>query len=237
MKLKDVSVGYNKPLVKIKDLELKKGQLYVLFGANGKGKSTLLKTLTGQVKPISGSVRIGDKSLENCSALERSTILTMVNSRFAGVPFMSGLEFLRLGRTPYTNALGRLSSADHELIQYWSKQQGVTHLLSNMTLAMSDGERQMLALTRALIQEVDYLFLDEPTAFLDYQNKKRVLTDLSNLAKETNKMILVTSHDIELCLAHAPHILALPKNDQHLIILPENASLDKVVATCFDAFD
>jgi iron complex transport system ATP-binding protein len=233
MILKGIEIGYTKPLVCIDELELKKGEIYALFGANGKGKSTLLATLCGRQHPLKGKITIEERELHTLELQERSKLIADVKSRFAGVPYMSGQEYLNLGRTPHTNAFGRLKPRDVEVVEACIQSQSVDHLVQKMTTEMSDGERQLLAITRALIQESDYIFLDEPTAFLDYPNKVKCLARLKKIAAEQNKCIIFTSHDLELALQINPEVLCIPDNSVNLLSLGTNVFLETVIEHCF----
>lgn len=227
-------IGYKESLLHIEHLELKAGQLVALIGANGKGKSTLLKTIMGEIKPLKGRITVDNQELHLLKNKERAKIVSMVPSKFPGVPFMSGMEFLQLGRTPHTNAFGKLVKADQDAIDEWTQTLKVEHLLEKMTLEMSDGERQLLAICRALIQDTPYILLDEPVAFLDYANKKKILALLQSCCAQSGKTILFSSHDLELTLAHEPALWCIPSDSIELNYFDANKlSLDELVQVCF----
>jgi len=90
-------------------------------------------------------------------------------------------------------------------------------LQDKSTSEVSDGERQIAMIGKALAQSTEVILLDEPTAFLDYTNRKKVLSILSDLAKEENKLIIISSHDLELCMQYAQEIIAIDQKTKSLL--------------------
>ena len=200
IKFKDAHIGYNLPLVNIDQVILDSGNVYILAGKNGVGKSTLLKTLTLQVPLKSGEVMIMDKSLQDLTPKDLSKYVAFVHSRFPDTHFITVYEFVALGRTPYTNAFGRLTQEDRMAVEEALKDLHIIHLKDKFVNQVSDGERQLVSIARAFAQDTPIILLDEPTAYLDYQNKKRVLKILTENASRLNKCILMSSHDLELSI-------------------------------------
>ena len=234
MKIKNAQIGYTKTLVQVDELELKTGKLYALIGANGKGKSTLLKTAVGEIPPLSGSVLVENQPIESFSNQDKSKLIGLVNSRFAGIAYMKSEEFVALGRIPYTGTLGRLNETDRAVIENCFDFLNLHHLKGKFTLQLSDGERQMLAIAKVLAQETPYILLDEPTAFLDYKNKQLVLDLLKEISSKQNKCIVLSSHDMELTLKNVDTLLCIPTEDQVLNVLEaKQTSLESVVDICF----
>lgn len=235
MRLKKVDIGYKKTLFHIEELQLHSGNIYVLIGANGGGKSTLMKTLMGTVQPIAGSILLDQKPISSLSLEDRSKRISLVQSKFNGVPFMRAEEFVALGRTPHTNRLGRMTEKDWALVEESFRVLQIDYLKGKFTLEMSDGERQLLAIARAYAQQTDYILLDEPTAFLDYANKRKVLQIVGKLAKEENKTILISSHDMELSMQQANAVLLIEKSGKRLVYKSrEEIDLEEIIHTCFD---
>jgi iron complex transport system ATP-binding protein len=234
MKIKNLHIGYSKTFLEVKDLQLEPGKVYALIGANGRGKTTLMKTLIGQLPPISGEIMIENTDISELSNLDKSKLFGFVKSRFSGIPYMKAREYVALGRSPYTNALGRLSSKDEEIITQSFSTLAIDHLAEKFTEEMSDGERQMLAIAKVLTQETQYIFLDEPTAFLDYSNKKKVLEKLTEIAKNLNKTIFYSSHDLELALEYSDELVCVPSiNNQIQLLTTNKSNIEKLISMCF----
>ncbi|MFT7344109.1 MAG: iron complex transport system ATP-binding protein [Lentimonas sp.] len=235
MQIKNTHIGYTSSLFHIGELELKTGQLYALIGANGKGKSTLLKTAVGEISPLSGKVLVNDQTIESYSNQAKSKIIGLVNSRFAGISYMKAEEYVALGRIPHTNAFGRLTKHDNDIINACFDYLSIQHLRDKFTLELSDGEKQMLAIAKVLAQETPYILLDEPTAFLDYKNKQAVLNLLKEIARTQNKCIVLSSHDLELTIKNVDTLLCIPSKKNELEVLSaSSARLDEIVANCFN---
>lgn len=210
--LKDLDIGYHLPLIHIDQLELTKGQLYILMGKNGSGKSTFLKTLSGLIPPLCGECKVNGKEIVDYHISEIPRTVSYVATRQEAVDFMSVFDFVALGRSPYTGLLGKLQKEDEVKVLESIDQVGISHLRNRYLEQLSDGERQMAAIAKALCQRTELIILDEPTAFLDYTNKIKILTLLEHLSEVRNLCILISSHDVDISLKSSAKILVI---DQH----------------------
>lgn len=238
MKIKSLKIGYKTELLSISTLELEAGNLYALVGGNGRGKTTLLHTLMGNISPLSGEIEVEGNKLVRLNTAEKARTFGFVQSRFEGIAYMRAWEYVALGRHPHTNAFGRLSEKDITLVNTSLEMMQIRHLAQKFTTEMSDGERQMLAIAKVLAQETQYIFLDEPTAFLDYSNKKKVLELLQKIAREHHKHILYSSHDLEMVLHYSNGMIFVPSrsNDVQFVSTPDS-SLKKIIYACFESND
>ena len=200
-----LSIGYRtgKQLTRVhQDLhfELYKGELTCLLGANGTGKSTLLRTLSASQPALGGTLLLQGRPLESFSERERSQNIGVV---LTDKTFSGGLtvyELVALGRQPHTGFFGRLHREDHALIEQALEQVGIAHKKNSYTAELSDGERQKVMIAKALVQECPLILLDEPTAFLDVVSRIEIMQLLHRLANEQQKAILLSTHDIEQAL-------------------------------------
>jgi iron complex transport system ATP-binding protein len=206
---KQAEIGYQIPLLKVTDLTLEAGNVYALVGRNGSGKSTLLRSITSQTPLIAGDICINSVSIKNANSSEKSKTIAFVESKFDGIAFLTVSNYLALGRAPYTNALGRLSQADWDFVNQVANEIGIEAFLQKETLSLSDGERQLCAIARAIVQETPVLLLDEPSAFLDYANKQILVDKLLQIAREKQKCIVFSTHDLDLCIENNISFLAL----------------------------
>ena len=207
----NLTVGYQSALVSFSDMKLNKGAIYALIGRNGIGKSTFLKTITGQLKPVNGTIQLNDRLISDITFGEIPKFISYVESRFPLVEFLSVYEYIALGRSPYTNLLGKLKEEDRALIQETIDQLNIGRLSRRFTSELSDGERQLISIAKAVVQQTDLIVLDEPTAFLDYANKEEVLSQLQQIAVNMEKCIIVATHDIDLVLDK--NILSIPGDE------------------------
>lgn len=212
-----VEIGYTKTLIHIHEVQLESGAIYALIGSNGSGKTTFLNSIIGKTKLIGGSIHLSNKDLNTISARELAKKVAYVESRFDGIEFLNVEEYLALGRTPYTDAFGRLNESDLVHIDHALKVLNLKDFAKRSTLKLSDGERQLSAIARALVQTTPIIILDEPTAFLDYGNRKKLIGILKKIAKEENKCILFSSHDLDLCLEENLNLLIVDQKSKNLV--------------------
>lgn len=216
LKTKDLSIGYTSKKSKTVvassiNIELKKGTLVGLIGANGIGKSTLLRTLTNVQNPLSGEVYINNTNLLKYAAIDLAKVLSLVLTEPVASKNMSVLELVALGRQPYTNWIGSLSKRDLEIINKALNQTNITELKHKKCFELSDGQLQKVMVTRALAQDTDLIILDEPTTHLDMYHKAYILKLLQRLAIETNKTILFSSHEIDLAIQLCDQLVVMTK--------------------------
>ena len=234
IQLQNIDIGFHEKLFEIENLSLEKGSVYVLIGANGKGKTTLLKTLIGEVKPLKGDVIINKKRLKEMSRLDKSKYLSFVGSKQQDVDFLKVNEYVSLGRVPYTNLLGSKTLNDTEKVKVALETLEITHLQDKFTNALSDGEKQLAAIAKAIAQETDIIILDEPTAFLDYANRVLVLNLLKEIAVSLNKVVLFSSHDIDTVLEQEVKLLIIDKANKKLkSFIPNLLSKEDVIRMAF----
>ena len=214
----DLSIGYiqKKNTITVAEklsFQLQKGELIGLVGANGIGKSTLLRTLSGIQKPLSGSITIFNKSLENYHPLALASQLSIVLTE---APISKNLlvsEFVSLGRQPYTNWIGKLTQEDVKKI-HWALQITDTQKLSHRKcFELSDGQLQRVSIARALAQDTPIIILDEPTTHLDLYHRAVILKLLKKLSEETQKTILFSTHEIDLAIQLSNKILVLSETN------------------------
>jgi iron complex transport system ATP-binding protein len=229
--LKSIEVGYDIPLLSA-NLSLETGKLYALIGKNGSGKTTLLQSMIGTIPTLNGEIMLDEKSIHSMSNLERAKKIAYVETKFLGVSYLKGSEYVAIGRTPYTNALGRLSETDKIQIAKSLEILDIAYLSDKFTTQMSDGERQLLQVARSLAQQTPYILLDEPTAFLDYSNKRNLIEKLKKIAQEQQKCILLSCHDLEICLENNLPLLIVSESEKK-IEFRNNASKEEILHLAF----
>lgn len=207
----NLSIGYRKnksctTIISGLDLELKQGVLAALVGANGIGKSTLLRTLVGNQQPIAGIVNINNQNLSTISKKELSHLLSIVNTDRTQAGGLTVRELVALGRQPYTGFLGILDKNDQRIISESMQSAGISHKANHFLAELSDGERQKAMIAKALAQQTPIIILDEPTAFLDVESRLETMLLLHRLAHEQNKAILLSSHDLSQSLMLADEL-------------------------------
>lgn len=200
------------------NLSIENGQLIALVGANGIGKSTLLRTLTGIQKPLTGTVTLNEKNIFSYDSIELAQNLSLVLTEKLPPSNLSVFELIALGRQPYTNWLGTLSEIDLEKINAAIALTHTEHLVDKKIHEISDGQLQIVLIARALSQDTALIILDEPTTHLDLHHKVSVFKLLKKLTKETNKSVLFSTHDIDL---------AIQLSDEMIVMTEESIAQDQ----------
>lgn len=202
------------------------GELTCLLGANGVGKSTLLKTLSGFTPQLLGSIYIQGKDLQLYKARELSKCISVVLTEKIDIKNMTARELIGLGRSPYNGFWGKLNNIDNEIIDKSIELVKIQKLIHRMVHTLSDGERQKVMITKALVQDTPIILLDEPTAFLDFPSKVEIMQLLHQLSRKTNKTIFLSTHDLELALQIADKIWLMGQQKGLEIGTPEDLSLN-----------
>nr|WP_315090047.1 ABC transporter ATP-binding protein [uncultured Prevotella sp.] len=230
--LSQLSVGYtlSHPVISDINLELRSGQLACLIGENGIGKSTLLKTLTGFLPKLKGSLLLGNRDIESFSQRELARQVSIVLTQKPDVQNLTIEEIIGLGRSPYTGFFGRLRAEDRKVVDDAIATMGIEKLRGRMIQTLSDGERQKVMIAKALAQETPIILLDEPTAFLDFPSKAETFQSLQRMAHERDKLILLSTHDLELAVRFADSLLEVKKGTlQAVSALEVKASIRAII--------
>lgn len=201
IELKSLSIGYGKKTIANNlTLNIRQGELTCLIGANGTGKSTLLRTLSGFQPKLAGSIMIMGIEIEQMDNKELSKTISVVLTEKPDTQNLSVRQLVALGRAPYTGFWGKCSDSDMAIVDEAIRMVGISNLAERMTGTLSDGERQKAMIAKALVQQAPIIFLDEPTAFLDYPSKVETLLLLKRICREMNKTVFLSTHDVELAL-------------------------------------
>lgn len=218
LKTTNLSIGYQSKkatntIASHINLELYAGELVGLIGANGIGKSTFLRTITNVQPKLDGEININHKALEDYSNLELAKVLSLVLTESVASKNLSVFELVALGRQPYTNWIGNLNSKDIEIVTKALQQTNIEDLKHKKCFELSDGQLQKVMIARALAQDTDLIILDEPTTHLDMYHKAYILKLLQTLAKDTQKTVLFSSHEIDLAIQLCDRLIVMTPND------------------------
>lgn len=211
IEIRSLSTGYrgkNNVTVVARDINARifGGELTCLLGPNGAGKSTLLRTLSAFLPPVSGDITVMGRNLRDYTDKELSKLIGVVLTEKTDLRNMSVEDLVGLGRSPYTGFWGTLQEHDRLIVENAIAMVGITGLRDRMIQTLSDGERQKVMIAKALAQETPVIFLDEPTAFLDYPSKVEIMQLLHRLSRTTGKTIFMSTHDLDMALQIADTI-------------------------------
>lgn len=204
-----LTVGYSNTVIENVSLSIEPGEIVALIGPNGAGKSTVLKTITRQLKKISGKIYILGMDEGTLSEDKLSEKLSMVMTERIHPDLMSCFEVVATGRYPYTGRMGILSKNDIDKVNEAIELVNAEPVKDKDFMKVSDGQRQRIMLARAICQEPEIMILDEPTSFLDIQFKIDILSVIKKLAKERNIAVLMSIHELEFVPAVADKVVAV----------------------------
>ena len=181
------------------------GELTCLLGRNGIGKSTLLRTLSAFQPALHGDILLSANTptptpVTQLTDKQLSKLIGVVLTEKPDVRNMTIEELVSMGRSPYTGFWGTLSKDDRRIVDEAIGLVGIGTLRGRYVHTLSDGERQKVMIAKALAQQTPIIYLDEPTAFLDFPSKVEVMQLLHRLAHEQQKTIFLSTHDVELSL-------------------------------------
>ncbi len=195
IRLEDVCFAYESEMV-LKHLtaELNEHQIYFVMGNNGSGKTTMLKTMMGFLQPQKGKVLVNGSDISSIDKRTMSRTVSYVPQAIHLNSDFSVIDYLSLGRTPYLGFSSKLKEEDYQIIEKYSVQLGVDLLYSTPFNKLSGGQKQMVAITRSLVQDTPLIIMDEPMSALDIGKQVDLLKNLRELA-EDNRTIVLTTHN------------------------------------------
>jgi iron complex transport system ATP-binding protein len=235
----DLSIGYkqgkkeNLCLLSDINLTIRRGEMVCLLGPNGAGKSTLMRTIAGIQAPLAGTTLVEGIPIRERNYKEIAQLLSIVLTERINVGNLTVYHIVSLGRHPYTSWMGRLSDEDNEKIKWALEQVGLVHYANHYINQLSDGEKQRVMIAKALAQDTPLIMLDEPTAHLDLPNRVEIMRLLHRLARETNKAILLSTHELDLALQAADVIWLMARNQPVKIGAPEDLVLKGSIEETF----
>lgn len=226
IELKDLHIGYssqkqNNLVFENLNVSFNKGEVIGLVGDNGIGKSTLLKTITGNLKPLKGTILLNGRPIQEFSAKEISKHISIVLTDKIGGFNLTVFDIVASGRIPFLNAFGQLNKEDAIIVKESLEKVGITELSSKLMDELSDGQRQKVMIAKSFAQQTPVILLDEPTAFLDHTSKQNLFRLLKQLCVEQQKTIIVSSHDLDILFKNVDKVLYLKNNKEFTFENPE----------------
>lgn len=235
----DLAIGYSLSRTKREtvldqiNLALHPGEFVCLLGPNGAGKSTLLRTLSGVQAPLGGMAQIDNTNIHTLSKMALARRLSVVLTDRLEIGNLTSYELVSLGRQPHTGLMGRLSPTDHQIIRWAMHVTRCTPLADRYVSKMSDGQRQRIMIARALAQEPQVMFLDEPTAFLDLPTRVETTGLLRRLARDIGLAVLLSTHDLDLALRLADTLWVVTRDGRLVSGTPEDMILQGELQASF----
>ena len=232
--VENLSFGYDKDLT-IKDisLNLEKGQFISLIGPNGSGKSTLLKTMLYLNNPKTGYTKIENKILKNMKNKERAKLVAFLPQSPEVHEQITVEELVKLGRYHNKKTFRSLQKEDYMAVDNAIEWTGLDDFKKKSILSLSGGQKQRAFLAMTLAQQTDYIFLDEPTSYLDINHQIEFIELLKKLQKECGKTIVVVLHDLPLVAKYSDYVVIMNKGKLYDTGTPANIFSNKMLNEVF----
>lgn len=216
LKSQNLSTGYtqgNTKHILHRDIsfEAVPGDIILLAGPNGVGKSVFLKTLMGIIPAFGGHIHCLTINLQTCKATERQPLISLMLATPPNIELMTPLEIV-LTASPKTHFFRSFSSEEKEKARLELHFCGVAHLADAAFSHLSDGEKQKIMLARCLFQNTKVILLDEPIAFLDYPSKIDFWTRLQERAAQNKTLFIVCTHDLHIAQDRVNKVWLMNKN-------------------------
>ena len=210
LETRNLTVGYGrKPVVSGVDMALRAGEITAVAGENGCGKSTLLKTLGGAIPPLSGTMEAMGQDITGLSVKERAKLMAIVMTRTVRPDYFTCHDMVSSGRYPYTGRLGTLSDHDLDIVEEAMEITGTRDIKDRYMSEISDGQRQLVMLSRAIAQEPKILLLDEPTNFLDIKHKKLFADVVKRLVSKGEMTVIMSMHELDIVKETADRVMTI----------------------------
>lgn len=214
IKVQSLQLSYGeKQVLKDINLDVEMGEFVGLLGANGAGKSSLLKCLARLIEPQHGSIIVAQKQMADYSRKAYARQVAYVPQHIPDDVALTTFDFVQLGRAPHLS--GRLTERDHDIVINALDKVSMAHHAFSDVCNLSGGERQRVAIARALVQEPKVLLLDEPTSALDLKFQMETMALVRMLAQQTDMTILIAVHDLSLAARFCSRLLLLSSGRIH----------------------
>ena len=189
--------GYNKDRLVLDDINfsIESGSINILLGLNGSGKTTLIKLLAGLYEPACGEILVGERNLKSIPIRERSKILSYVAQASNLIDDFTVKDYLLFGKVNKMNFYQSPKQKDIENVEEYAEKFGITGFLPKKLGELSGGERQIISICAAVIQDTKIIILDEPTSALDIKNQHKGLSLLKEISLKEDKAIILSSHN------------------------------------------
>ncbi|RDY25501.1 ABC transporter ATP-binding protein [Romboutsia weinsteinii] len=209
---KDLNISYgNLDIVKDLNLNIPKGKITTIIGANGCGKSTVLKTIARILQPKSGEIYVNDKNIKDQSSKELAKTMAVLPQSPQAPSGLTVEELIAYGRFPHQRGFGKLKKEDTDIVSWSLEVTGISEFRERPIEALSGGQRQRAWIAMALAQQTDILVLDEPTTYLDLAHQLEVLNLLEELNKKQGTTIVMVIHELNNAARFADHMIGVKK--------------------------
>jgi len=210
LKIKNITAGYKDKII-VNDISFytNPGEFTALLGLNGTGKTTLLKTISGLLKPIGGKVLVNDEDLLLLNEKNRAKHISFMPQRHSVIYDTRVIDVVLMGVTPYLTIFESPNKKHREKAYEILETMGMEKYSEKNFLHLSEGQKQLIIICRSLMQDSEIMLFDEPDSALDFKNKHMVLNNIKDILKKQNKIGIITLHDPNFALSYCDKIIII----------------------------
>ena len=230
----NLKIGYNDNIiVESLDMKIEKGKITSIIGANGCGKSTILKAIGRIIKKKSGSVFINGYNIEYQKSKDIAKQVAILSQIPIAPTSLTCYELVSYGRFPYQKGFGKMSPEDKTIVNWALESTNLTQFKDRVIGSLSGGQRQRVWIAMALAQNGNIILLDEPTTYLDLSCQLEILELLVKLNKENNTTIVMVLHDLNLAAKYSDNLIAIKDGKIFKEGSTEDVLTDNMLRECF----
>ena len=240
LRTQELTIGYGKGKGRVQvisqiNVEAQTGQIISLIGANGTGKSTLLRSLAGLQPILGGEILIESNNYRSLTPSEIATKISIVLTERVHTGYFTVGDLVALGRHPYTDWRGRMNEEDIKSVKEALAITGLSEMAGHDLAALSDGQKQKSLIARAIAQDSAILLLDEPLIHLDIPSKWEIFGLLKRMAHEKSKTVILATHELELSLQMSDLIWLIDKDRNLISGAPEDMIRNGTISETFNS--
>jgi iron complex transport system ATP-binding protein len=230
IEVQSLCFGVNgKPILQNVDFTVEAGEIVVIIGENGAGKTTLLDCLISHHLPDKGEIRLFGNLLAEMSVEQRAATLAMLRQEQLDTFPYCVSDVVMMGRVRHISLFSTPSEEDVSAVNQMLEYIGIASLAGRNFNTLSRGEKQLVLLARAFVQEATVLLLDEPTNHLDFANQYRFLDAIRQVSRELNKTVIAVMHDPNQAARLADKVLLLQRGERLAYGPPDQVLTEKQI--------
>ncbi|HCL4439082.1 iron-dicitrate transporter ATP-binding subunit [Clostridium botulinum] len=232
---KNLDIAYEDTLiVKELNMQIPKGKITSIIGANGCGKSTILKAVGRILKPKKGVVHLSGQDISKLSTKEIAKKMAILPQNPTAPSGLTVSELVAYGRFPHQKGFGNLTEEDKKIVKWALAATKLSEFERREVDTLSGGQRQRVWIAMALAQQTDLILLDEPTTYLDLAHQLEVLKLLYELNRNQKCTIVMVLHDLNLAARFSDYIIAIKKGAIIKYGPPEEVMTPEVLRKTFN---
>ena len=232
--LKELSIGYRKPLISSLSIHMAEGEFWVIVGPNGVGKSTLIRTVLGIVPPLSGKILIHGKDCTyNCNERRFLSYVPQMENYSHSFP-ATALDVVLSGLFPRLKRFEKIGEEKIENALRWMEEFHLKNVADRPFSKLSGGQQRKVLIARALISDPHYIFLDEPTTGVDLRSSRKILELLDRLHKEKGFGICMVTHDLNFVWKYIDKVILLGYNGKYFIGRKEEILNEELLSEIYE---